>query len=93
MTFADVNGLSMYYEEHGDGQGTPLVLIHGGFGLGSEFTSILPNLAKGRTVITVDLQGHGHTADIDRPLRHDLMADDVAALIRHLGLDQADVMG
>ncbi|MGH8882512.1 MAG: alpha/beta fold hydrolase, partial [Stackebrandtia sp.] len=93
MSYADVNGLSMYYEAHGEGEATPLVLVHGGFGLGAEFAPILPSLTKGRTVITVDLQGHGHTADIDRPLRPDLMADDVAALIRHLGLEQADVMG
>lgn len=93
MTYADVNGLSLYYEEHGDGEGTPLVLLHGGFGIGAMFSPILPSLSTGRKVITVDLQGHGHTADIDRPLRHELMADDVGALIRHLGLEEADVMG
>lgn len=93
MTYADVNGLSLYYEEHGDGEGTPLVLLHGGFGLGAMFAPVLPSLTKGRRVITVDLQGHGHTADVDRPLRHELMADDVGALVRHLGLRQVDVMG
>jgi pimeloyl-ACP methyl ester carboxylesterase len=54
---------------------------------------LLPLLAKDRRVITVDLQAHGHTADVDRPLRHETLADDVAALIRYLGLEQADVMG
>jgi pimeloyl-ACP methyl ester carboxylesterase len=91
MSYADVNGLQLYYEEHGSGE--PLVLLHGGFHAGEMFGAILPQLAAGRRVITVDLQGHGHTADADRPLRPELMAGDVAALIEHLGLEQADVMG
>ena len=91
MSYADVNGLSLYYEEHGSGE--PLVLLHGGISAGEMFAPILPELAAGRRVITVDLQGHGHTADADRPLRPQTMADDVAALIEHLGLERADVMG
>ena len=91
MSYADVNGLSLYYEEHGSGE--PLVLLHGGLSAGEMFAAILPELAAGRRVITVDLQGHGHTADADRPLRPQTMADDVAALIEHLGLERADVMG
>jgi pimeloyl-ACP methyl ester carboxylesterase len=91
MTHADVNGLSLRYEEHGSGE--PLVLLHGGIGAGEMFAPILPALAEGRRVITVDLQGHGGTADVDRPLRAELMADDIAALLDHLGLEQADVMG
>jgi pimeloyl-ACP methyl ester carboxylesterase len=87
MSYADVNGLSLYYEEHGSGD--PLVLLHGGFGAGELFGPILPVLAAQRRVITIDLQGHGHTADVDRPLRPELMADDVAGLIEHLGLDRA----
>ena len=67
MSYADVNGLSLYYEEHGSGE--PLVLLHGGISAGEMFAPILPELAAGRRVITVDLQGHGHTADADRPLR------------------------
>lgn len=90
--YAPVNGLELYYEIHGAGE--PLVLLHGGFGLTSMFDGeLLPRLAEKRQVITVDLQGHGRTADIDRPLRLEFMADDVAALIKHLGLQQADVMG
>ena len=54
---------------------------------------IVMQLAKTRRVIGVELQGHGHTADIERPLRFELMADDIAALIRHLGLERADVLG
>ena len=94
MSYADVNGISLYYEEHGSGQ--PLVLLHGGYGTGEMFGAILPLLANGRRVITVDLQGHGRTADVDRPLRFQAMGDDIAALIGHLGLGpsaQADVMG
>ena len=91
MTYADVNGLSLRYEEHGSGE--PLILLHGGIGTGEMFEPLLPALADGRRVIAVDLQGHGGTADVDRPLRADLMADDIAALLDHLGLEQADVMG
>jgi pimeloyl-ACP methyl ester carboxylesterase len=91
MSYADVNGLSLYYEEHGSGE--PLVLLHGGFGAAELWAPVLPALAAGRRVIAVDLQGHGHTADVDRPLRAETMADDVAALIEHLGLERADVMG
>jgi len=91
MSYADVNGISLYYEEHGSGR--PLVLLHGGLAAGSMYAPILPELAKGRRVILVDLQAHGHTADADRPLRHETMADDIAGLIGHLGLDQADLMG
>jgi pimeloyl-ACP methyl ester carboxylesterase len=91
MSYADVNGLSVYYEEHGSGE--PLVLLHGGIGASEMFAAILDELAEHRRVIAVDLQGHGHTADIDRPLRAEHLADDTAALIEHLGLEQADVMG
>jgi pimeloyl-ACP methyl ester carboxylesterase len=91
MSYAEVNGLSLYYEEHGSGQ--PLIMLHGGYGTGEMFGAILPLLARGRRVITVDLQGHGRTADVDRPLRFQTMGDDIAALVGHLGLAQADVMG
>ncbi len=91
MTYADVNGISLYYEEHGSGQ--PLILLHGGLAAGSTYAQIRPALAAGRRVILVDLQAHGHTADVDRPLRYETLADDIAGLIGHLGLDQADVMG
>jgi pimeloyl-ACP methyl ester carboxylesterase len=89
--YAPVNGLNMYYEIHGEGQ--PLVLLHGGFGLTGMFSELLPLLAANRQVIAVDLQGHGRTADIDRPLSLEAMGDDVAALITYLGFEKADVMG
>ena len=91
MSYADVNGVEMYYEEHG--AGPPLILLHGGLGSGDMYAPILPDLSRHHRVITADLQAHGRTADTDRPLRHELLADDVAGLIRYLGLPWADVMG
>jgi pimeloyl-ACP methyl ester carboxylesterase len=88
---AAVNGLEMYYEIHGEGE--PLILLHGGVGAIEMFGEVLPLLAEGRRVIAVDLQAHGRTVDIDRPMTFEAMADDVAALIEHLGLGEADVMG
>ncbi|MFI2711333.1 alpha/beta fold hydrolase [Micromonospora sp. NPDC018662] len=89
--YVDVNGVHLYVETHGAGR--PMILLHGGLGSGEMFTPILPALAAGHQVILVDLQGHGRTADVDRPLDMALMADDVAALIDHLGLDRPDVVG
>jgi len=89
--YAPVNGLRMYYEIHGSG--APLILLHGGLGSTDMFGAVLPQLAAGRQVIAADLQGHGRTADIDRPFRLEQLGDDVAALIRHLGFERADVMG
>lgn len=89
--YTEVNGLKMYYEIHGTGES--LILLHGGVGAIEMFGSVLPLLAEGRQVIAVDLQAHGRTADIDRPLSYESMADDIAALIKHLGLENADVMG
>ena len=89
--YAPVNGLEMYYEIHGTGR--PLVLIHGGFGTVGMFGPLLPALAETRQVIAVELQGNGHTADIDRPFSFEQFADDIAALITHLGYEQADVLG
>ncbi len=92
MSQADLNGVSLYYEEHGSG-GTPLILLHGGLGAGEMFAPMLPALTAGRRVITVDLPGHGHTADPGKPLRFEWLAGTVAGLITHLGLPQADLMG
>src|SRR5687768_6464795 len=88
-----VNGLKMYYEIHGEG-GQPLVLIHGAFSaIGTSFGKLLPGLASGRQVIAFEMQAHGHTVDIDRPLTPEGMADDVATAIQQLELGQADVFG
>ena len=89
--YAEVNGLNLYYESHGDGR--PMILLHGGLGSGEMFGPILPALREKHRVVAPDLQGHGRTADIDRPIDIQLMADDVAALIDHLGLEQPDVVG
>lgn len=90
--YADVNGLKMYYEIHG--QGFPLVLIHGGGStLQTTFGRILPSLAKTHKVIAVEMQAHGHTADIDRPLSFVQDADDIAALLKHLHIEKADIFG
>jgi len=87
-----VNGLKMYYEIHGTGQ--PLVLLHGAFSaIGTSFGQLLPGLAESRQVVAFELQAHGHTADIDRPLSLETLADDVAAAIKELGFDSADVLG
>ncbi len=89
--YAPVNGIELYYEIHGAGD--PLVLLHGGVGAIEMFGPLLPALAAGRQVIAVDLQAHGRTADIDRPMTFEAMADDIAGLITWLGLERADVMG
>ena len=89
--YAEVNDVRMYYEVHGSGR--PLVLLHGGLGAIEMFGEVLPLLAEGRQVVAVDLQAHGRTADVDRPLGYETMADDIGALIEHLGLGAADVMG
>jgi pimeloyl-ACP methyl ester carboxylesterase len=90
--YAPVNGLRMYYEVRGTGR--PLVLLHGGLmTIEDSFGPLLPVLAAERQVIATELQGHGRTADIDRDLELRYLADDVAALLDHLGIDQADVLG
>jgi pimeloyl-ACP methyl ester carboxylesterase len=89
--YASVNGLKLYYEIHGAGE--PLILLHGGLAATELFSEILPLLSNTRQVIAVDLQGHGRTADINRPMSYETMADDIAALIKYLGFEKADVMG
>ncbi|MEV0900061.1 alpha/beta hydrolase [Actinoplanes sp. NPDC049802] len=91
MSYADVNGINLYYEIQGEG--SPLVLLHGGLGSGEMFAPVLPAFTANRQVILADLQGHGRTADVDRPLDIRTMADDIAALIDHLGLEKPDVVG
>src|SRR5713101_3565134 len=90
-SYACVNGLNLYYEIHGAGE--PLILLHGGVGAIQMFGEVLSSLAQNRQVVAVDLQAHGRTADIDRPLNFELMAGDIAALIKHLGIEEADVLG
>jgi pimeloyl-ACP methyl ester carboxylesterase len=89
--FADVNGIEVYYEIHG--QGEPLVLLHGGMNPSQTYGAVLEELALDRQVIAIHLQGHGKTRDSDRPLSYEQMADDVAALVAQLGIGRASVMG
>ena len=89
--YAEVNGINLYFETHGTGR--PLILLHGGLMSGEMFGPTLPSFAERHQVIAVDLQGHGRTADIDRPIDIRLMADDIAALVVHLGLDKPDLVG
>lgn len=87
--YAPVNGLQMYYEIHGAGPGpggVPLVMLHGSMGSLDMFRQLLPTLAQTRQVILMDQQAHGRTADVDRPLRYEQMADDTAALLRQFGI-------
>jgi pimeloyl-ACP methyl ester carboxylesterase len=89
--YAPVNGLSLYYEIHGSGE--PLILLHGGAVGIVMFGTNVAELAKNRKVIAVELQGHGRTADINRPLSFEAMADDIAGLMKYLGIEKADVLG
>ena len=90
--YVPVNGLDMYYEIHGDG--SPLALFHGAMGtIDSCFAGLLPALAATRQVVAVELQGHGHTADVDRPLSYRHMAADAATLLEALGIGMADLVG
>jgi pimeloyl-ACP methyl ester carboxylesterase len=90
--YAPVHGVRMYWRSIGEG-GTPLVVVHGGFGLVDTWGGLLEQLAVGRRVVAVELQGHGRTADVDRPFRYETFGDDLAALIEHLDLGQADLLG
>jgi pimeloyl-ACP methyl ester carboxylesterase len=87
--YAPVNGLEMYYEVHGEGE--PLVVLHGAYMTVDAMGEIVPMLAETRKVIAVELQAHGRTADIERPITYEQMADDVAAFIEHLGIEKADL--
>ena len=89
--YAPVNGLNMYYEIHGEGH--PLVVLHGSFMTVSLMGQIVPDLARTRRVIAVEFQGHGHTADIDRPITYEHLADDTAELLGYLNIARADVHG
>jgi pimeloyl-ACP methyl ester carboxylesterase len=90
--YAKVNGLEMYHEVHGTGR--PLVLLHGGLlTIDLSFGAVLPALAATRQVIAVELQGHGHTAVTEREMSLKNLADDIVALLDHLGIDKADLFG
>jgi pimeloyl-ACP methyl ester carboxylesterase len=91
-TLVSINGIDLYHEVHGTGR--PLVVLHGGV-LNAEtcFGAMIPRLAEAHQVIAVDLQGHGHTADTDRPVTLANFAADVAGLLDHLNIERADLFG
>src|SRR5262249_40961602 len=89
--YAPVNGLEMYYEIHGEG--SPLLLLHGAYMSTDGMAPLLSRLAQSRRVIATDQQGHGRTGDINRPITYEHMADDAAAVLDHVGVERADVMG
>lgn len=93
--YAPVNGLKLYYEIHGRPGGVPLVLLHGGGStIETSFGQLLPLVAKTRQVIAFEQQGHGHTGDVaDRPFSFAQSAEDAVALLRHLRVEKADVLG
>jgi pimeloyl-ACP methyl ester carboxylesterase len=90
--YVPVNGVEMYWESRGSGE-PPLIVVHGGFGVISMFGDVLDQLAEQRRVIAIELQGHGHTRDIDRPFTYEAFGDDIAGVITTLGLGQADLLG
>jgi pimeloyl-ACP methyl ester carboxylesterase len=87
----NVNGMRMYYEVSGSGD--PLVVLHGAYMNIPSMGAIIPKLAQTHRVYAVELQGHGRTTDIDRPITYQNLADDVAALMDAVGLQKADVFG
>jgi len=89
--YADVNGIKLYHEIRGEGE--PLVLIHGGLTTIGEMQGWVEPLAKTWQVIAVEMQGHGRTADTDRPMSFTTMGDDIAALLDHLKIPKADFVG
>jgi pimeloyl-ACP methyl ester carboxylesterase len=89
--YARANGLDMYYEIHGRGE--PLLVLHGAFMTVELMGGLVAALAESRQVIALEVQAHGHTADIDRPFSYEQFADDAAAVLEQLGVEQADVYG
>jgi pimeloyl-ACP methyl ester carboxylesterase len=89
--YAAVNGLKMYYEIQGTGE--PVLLLHGAFGNTEGNFTLLPEIARTRKVINVDLEGHGRTRDLERPLTIEQMADDTAGLLKSLDIKQVDIFG
>src|SRR6187401_2722102 len=86
-----VNGVELYYEIHGEG--SPLVMLHGGVNPSDFFGAPLAAMAETHQVIAIHLRGHGFSTDTDEPWTYELLADDVAALLGKLGIARTDVMG
>lgn len=93
--YARVGDLDMYYEVHGDmeAKGEPVIVLHGAYMTTGMMRPLVDGLATGRKVFVVDFQGHGRTADIDRPITYQALADDIAAFMKTMGLKRADIVG
>jgi pimeloyl-ACP methyl ester carboxylesterase len=92
--YAPVKGLKMYYEIHGSRPSEPLVLLHGSFmTISNNWTGWIGELSKARTVVAVEMQGHGRTVDINRDFSYESLADDIAAMLDYLKIEQADLLG
>ena len=89
--YADVNGMKMYYEVSGEGD--PLIVLHGAYMNIPTMGEIIPTLAKTHKVYAIEMQGHGRTNDIDRPITYPNLADDVAEFMDAVGIEKADVFG
>jgi pimeloyl-ACP methyl ester carboxylesterase len=91
--YADVNGLRTYYEIHGNPDGDPLLLLHGGFGNANNFHGMRPALAEHYQLIVPERRGHGHTPDLPGPITYDNMAEDTIAFMAAIGLERAHLVG
>ena len=90
---AEINGVDIYYEVYGEGNGDPVILLHGGLSNGDHFVNIIPALAKDHEVIVMDSRGHGRSAFNETPISYEVMANDVLGLMDHLGIDKASIVG
>jgi pimeloyl-ACP methyl ester carboxylesterase len=90
--YAPAGGTDVYWESRGQG-GTPLIVVHGGFGMASMFGGLLDGWASQRQVIAIELRGHGHSRDTGEPFSFEGFGDDIAAVAGHLGLTQIDLLG
>lgn len=90
--YVPLDGIDMYYEVYGEGD--PVVLLHGAYmTIDLNWAKVIPELSKTKKVIAVEMQGHGHTADTDRPFNYKDLAADIAGLLKHLNIDKADLIG
>jgi pimeloyl-ACP methyl ester carboxylesterase len=91
--YVAVDGVEVYWERFGERAGTPLVIVHGGFGLISGWGHMLPTLAERRPVVAIELQGHGHTRDVERPFSFDALGEQIAGVVAAFGPGPADLLG
>jgi pimeloyl-ACP methyl ester carboxylesterase len=90
---ATINGIDIYYEVYGEGNGDPVILLHGGLSNGDHFVNQIPALADDHEVIVMDSRGHGRSSFDETPISYEVMASDVLGLMDHLGIDKASIVG